>query len=33
LAIKQMLDRFMPKSQVIIARKPLAGETCTGGQP
>jgi len=23
LAIKQMLDRFMPKSQVIIARKPL----------
>lgn len=22
LAIKQVLDRFMPKSQVIIARKP-----------
>lgn len=29
LAIKQMLDRFMPKSQVIIARKPLAD----GGLP
>jgi SAM-dependent methyltransferase len=28
LAIKQTLDRFMPKSQVIIARKPLAtGDT------
>lgn len=28
LAIKQMLDQFMPKSQVIIARKPLdAGRT------
>lgn len=28
LAIKQTLDRFMPKSQVIIARKPLdAGQT------
>ncbi len=26
LAIKQMLDHFMPKSQVIIARKPLASE-------
>lgn len=24
LAIKQTLDRFMPKSQVIIARKPMA---------
>ena len=29
LAIKQMLDRFMPKSQVIIARKPLTD----GGLP
>ena len=28
LAIKQTLDRFIPKSQVIIARKPLdAGQT------
>jgi SAM-dependent methyltransferase len=26
LAIKQMLDRFMPKSQVIIARKPLEAD-------
>ncbi|MEX5663650.1 class I SAM-dependent methyltransferase [Pseudomonas neuropathica] len=26
LAIKQTLDRFMPKSQVIIARKPVVGE-------
>ncbi|UVL40507.1 class I SAM-dependent methyltransferase [Pseudomonas sp. B21-040] len=26
LAIKQMLDHFMPKSQVIIARKPLVSE-------
>jgi SAM-dependent methyltransferase len=33
LAIKQMLDRFMPKSQVIIARKPLADETCAGSRP
>jgi SAM-dependent methyltransferase len=30
LAIKQMLDEFMPKSQVIIARKPLATETASG---
>ncbi|MBH1966969.1 MAG: class I SAM-dependent methyltransferase [Pseudomonadales bacterium] len=29
LAIKQMLDEFMPKSQVIIARKPLATETAS----
>ena len=29
LAIKQMLDRFMPKSQVIIARKPMD----TGARP
>jgi len=30
LAIKQMLDAFMPKSQVIIARKPLAADTVSG---
>ncbi|MDN3218702.1 class I SAM-dependent methyltransferase [Pseudomonas nunensis] len=30
LAIKQMLDQFMPKSQVIIARKPLDADDATG---
>jgi SAM-dependent methyltransferase len=30
LAIKQMLDQFMPKSQVIIARKPLNADDATG---
>lgn len=33
LAIKQMLDQFMPKSQVIIARKPLAAEATSGRIP
>ncbi len=33
LAIKQMLDQFMPKSQVIIARKPLAAEATPGRIP
>ncbi|MBK5548901.1 class I SAM-dependent methyltransferase [Pseudomonas sp. TH03] len=30
LAIKQMLDQFMPKSQVIIARKPLDADATSG---
>lgn len=30
LAIKQVLDQFMPKSQVIIARKPMAGDVTPG---
>ncbi len=30
LAIKQMLDRFMPKSQVIIARKPADADATSG---
>ncbi|RON38809.1 SAM-dependent methyltransferase [Pseudomonas frederiksbergensis] len=30
LAIKHMLDQFMPKSQVIIARKPLAADDAPG---
>jgi SAM-dependent methyltransferase len=29
LAIKQMLDQFMPKSQVIIARKPVDADTAS----
>ena len=33
LAIKQVLDQFMPKSQVIIARKPMPAEVSPGGQP
>ncbi|MGF6314753.1 class I SAM-dependent methyltransferase [Pseudomonas frederiksbergensis] len=33
LAIKQMLDQFMPKSQVIIARKPVATDSKTGTAP
>jgi SAM-dependent methyltransferase len=33
LAIKQMLDQFMPKSQVIIARKPLVAEATSGRIP
>ncbi|MHC8316997.1 class I SAM-dependent methyltransferase [Pseudomonas sp. LB3P31] len=31
LAIKQMLDQFMPKSQVIIARKPMEAGAGPGG--
>ena len=33
LAIKQMLDQFMPKSQVIIARKPMATDSKAGTAP
>jgi hypothetical protein len=29
LAIKQMLDQFMPKSQVIIARKPVDADAAS----
>jgi len=31
LAIKQMLDQFMPKSQVIIARKPSEADAASRG--
>jgi SAM-dependent methyltransferase len=33
LAIKQLLDQFMPKSQVIIARKPLTTDSKAGTAP
>lgn len=33
LAIKQMLDQFMPKSQVIIARKPLEAAPASAAAP
>ncbi|UVM50452.1 class I SAM-dependent methyltransferase [Pseudomonas sp. B21-015] len=33
LAIKQMLDQFMPKSQVIIARKPMTSGSKAGTLP
>lgn len=33
LAIKQMLDQFMPKSQVIIARKPMMTDSKAGRLP
>jgi hypothetical protein len=33
LAIKQMLDQFMPKSQVIIARKPMTTGLKAGTAP